>query len=99
MLLSSVKYATSTEIHCTSCVFSLFLYALVMADLLQTFHQSLAVVEPTPADRNGVAEHGTDDSYGSIFEISNYLQCIELRQENGEQLLKQRRYSAEVAYT
>jgi len=27
------------------------------ADLLQTFHQSLAVVEPTSGDRNGVAEH------------------------------------------
>ena len=28
------------------------------ADLLQTFHQSLAVVEPTPGDRNVVTEHG-----------------------------------------
>ena len=33
------------------------------ADLLQTFHQSLSVVKPTPGDRNGVAEHGPDGNY------------------------------------
>ena len=32
------------------------------ADLLQTLHQSLAVVEATPGDRKGVAEHGPDVS-------------------------------------
>ena len=31
---------------------------VTQADLLQTFYQSLAVVEPTPGDRNNVAEHG-----------------------------------------
>ena len=48
------------------------------ADLLQTFHQSLAVVEPTPGDRNGVGQHGPDDSYLAAMMIGEVRFVLDL---------------------
>ena len=47
----------------TSYVFFSFLYALLEPIFFRRFIKSLGVVQPTPGDRDAVAEHGPDDSY------------------------------------